>query len=257
MTRRQTGSPAAKLTVSSASEIAETLTPISPAAGESSRQLGETVADAIVNAVAQGVLQPGQRVVEADLASQLNVSRVPIREAIKILQAQGILYVTPNRGARVAPFEPQVIDQVFEVRVALERIAVRDAGRAYRRDPRQLDVLREIVTSMGRAAHWLDWVEFRKCDVDFHHEMCRASGNEIVLKLWEAIARHITIIFGRELASERNFQLVIDQHLKLIALFETFDPGIGQVIEDHIMRLRKSDAAPIVLEKQRAKSRRR
>lgn len=203
------------------------------------RQLGDTVADAIVNAVAQGTLQPGERIVESDLARKLKVSRVPIREAIKILQAQGILYVTPNRGARVAPFEPNVVDQVFEVRVALERIAVRDAVQAYRRDPRQIDALREIVSRMERVARRSDWVEFRKRDVDFHHEICRVSRNEIVLKLWEALARHITIIFGRELASERNFELLIDQHRKLIWLFESLDPRIEQVIEDHIMRLRR------------------
>lgn len=208
------------------------------------RQLGEGVADAIVNAVAQGLLKPGQRVVEAELATQLGTSRVPIREAIKILQAQGILYVTPNRGARVAPFEPPVIDQVFEVRVALEKIAVRDALAAYRREPRRLDQLREIVSRMQRVARWSDWVEFRKCDVDFHHEICRSSGNEIVLKLWEAIARHITIIFGRELASERNFDVVIRQHQALIALFEAYDPRVEQVIEDHILRLRRTAVAP-------------
>ena len=213
--------------------------PIGQSFNDGTRQLGETVADSIVNGVAQGVLLPGQRIVESELASQLKVSRVPIREAIKILQAQGILHVTPNRGARVAPFDPRMIDQVFEVRVALERIAVRDASDAYRRDPRQIDTLREIVSRMVRAADWSDWVEFRKCDVDFHHEICRSSGNEIVLKLWEAIARHITIIFGRELASERNFYLVIEQHRKLIALFEINDPRIDQVIEEHILRLRK------------------
>ena len=248
---------ASKVPAASTPARPKSLMPLSPAAVDITRQHGETVADAVVNAVAQGALQPGQRIVESELASQLNVSRVPIREAIKILQAQGMLNVTPNRGARVAPFEPRVIDQVFEVRVALERIAVRDASAVYRRDPRSIDVLREIILRMQRAAHWADWVEFRKCDVDFHHEICRASGNEIVLKLWEAIARHITIIFGRELASERNFQLVIDQHLKLIALFEAFDPGIEQVIEDHIMRLRNSNTVPMLPVKQKANSRKR
>jgi len=81
-------------------------------------------------------------------------------------------------------------------------------------------------------------VEFRKCDVAFHREICRASGNEIVLKLWEALAQHITIIFGRELASERNFGVVIDQHRKLLDLFESGDGAIEQVIEAHIIRLR-------------------
>src|SRR4029077_16535414 len=153
-------------------------------------------------------------------------------------QAQGILNVTPNRGARVAPFDPPMIDQVYEARVALERIAGRDAMRTYRQEPRLLDGLREIISRMERMARWSDWVEFRKCDVAFHREICRASGNEIALRLWEALAQHITIIFGRELASERNFAVVIDQHRKLVDLFERGDGTIERVIEEHIVRLR-------------------
>jgi DNA-binding GntR family transcriptional regulator len=219
-----------------------------PLAGraESARQLGHSIADAIVDAVAQGSLEPSERIIEADLARQFEVSRVPIREAIKLLQVQGILNVTPNRGARVASFDPLMIDQVYEARIALERIAVRDAMRAYRREPRLLDGLREIISRMERMARWSDWVEFRKCDVAFHREICRASGNEIVLKLLEALAQHITIIFGRELASERNFGVVIDQHRKLLDMFERGDGAIEQVIEEHIVRLRRpaTTAAP-------------
>jgi DNA-binding GntR family transcriptional regulator len=206
--------------------------------GDSARQLGESIAAAIVDAVAQGTFEPAQRIIEEDLAQKFEVSRVPIREAIKLLQAQGILRVTPNRGARVAPFDPRMIDEVYEIRIALERIAVRDALRAYRHEPRLLDSLREIISRMERMASWSDWVEFRKCDVAFHREICRASGNEIVLRLWEALAQHITIIFGRELASERNFAVVIDQHRKLLELFERSDDAIEQVIEEHIVRLR-------------------
>jgi DNA-binding GntR family transcriptional regulator len=219
------------------------------------RRLGEVIADAIVNAVAQGTLEPSQRIIEQDLARQFEVSRVPIREAIKLLQAQGILNVTPNRGARVAPFDPPMIDQVYEARVALERIAVRDAMRTYRQEPRLLDGLREIISRMERMARWSDWVEFRKCDVAFHREICRASGNEIALRLWEALAQHITIIFGRELASERNFRVVIDQHRKLLDLFERGDDSIEQVIEAHIVRLRAT--ATMTAPKPRARRRAR
>jgi len=219
------------------------LQPIGGHIADNKRQLGDLVADAIVNAVAQGTLEPGQRIIEVDLANQLKVSRVPIREGIKLLQAQGILNVIPNRGARVAPFDSRVVDQVHDARVALERIAVREATLAYQREPRLLDGLREIISRMERMARWSDWVEFRRCDVAFHREICRASGNEIVLKLWEALARHITIIFGRELASERNFDIVIDQHRKLLELFERNDDAIQQVIEEHILRLRRTASA--------------
>ena len=208
---------------------------------DGNRALGEAVADAIVNAVAQGVLQPGQRLIEAELATQLEVSRVPVREAIKMLQAQGIVKAAPNQGTRVAAFDAPIIDQVIEARVALERIAVRDAAEAYRRNPRLIDGLREIVARMHRASRWSDWVEMRKADVAFHHEMCRVSGNEVVLSLWNALARRTTIIFGRELASERDFDVVICQHETMIDMFESGDGDVEREIEDHILRLRRPE----------------
>lgn len=230
------------------------LGPIGRQQSENARQLGDAVADAIVDAIALGTLSFGQRIVEADLANQLKVSRVPIREAIKILSSQGILTVARNRGARVALFEGDVIDQVFEARVALERIAVRDAMRAYRRDGRQLDGLREIISRMERVARWSDWTELRKCDVAFHREICRVSGNGVILRLWEALARHVTIIFGRELASEHDFDVVISQHQKLLSLFEKGDRRVEQMIEDHILRLRRP-AKPVASSKSMAAGR--
>jgi DNA-binding GntR family transcriptional regulator len=98
-------------------------------------------------------------------------------------------------------------------------------------------LLRENVSRMERASHWSDWAELRKLDVAFHYEFCKASENEIVLSLWEALARRINIIFGREIASEQNFQVVINQHKKLITLFESGDPNIENEIESHILRL--------------------
>jgi DNA-binding GntR family transcriptional regulator len=212
-------------------------------ANDGTRSLAEAVADVLVNAVAQGLLQPGQRLVEADIAGQLKISRVPVREAFKILQTQGILKAVPNHGARVAPFNKADFDQVTEVRLALERIAARHAAETYRRDPRRLDLLRENVSRMERASRWSDWAELRKLDVAFHHEFCKASENEIVLSLWEALARRINIIFGKEIASERNFQVVVSQHKKLIQLFETGHPDIESEIESHILRLHSNRSA--------------
>ena len=218
---------------------ATALAPIEGRNGAGQRNLSEAVADAIVNAIALGELAPGQRMVENEIARKLAISRVPIREAIRILQAQGIVQVAPNRGARIASFDTVEIDQVFEARIALERIAARGAAAAYRREPRAIDRLDEIVMRMERAKHWADWAELRRCDVNFHHEMCRASGNEIVLKLWEALSRHITIIFGREIASERDFDVVIAEHQKLARRLAAGDGALDRELAAHILRLRE------------------
>lgn len=224
-------------------EIFEEMSPLKPIAdlaAKDGRALTEIVADVIVNALAQGLLQPGQRLIEVELANQLQVSRVPVREAFKILQAQGILKTSQGQGVKVATFETGEIEKVTEVRIALEKIAARDAVAVYKLEPRRIEKLRDIVSKMEGAARWTDWAELRRLDTAFHHEFCRASGNEIVLSLWEALARHITIIFGRELATEQNFEIVIRQHRGLIACFESGDTNIEAEISSHILRLQKT-----------------
>lgn len=203
-------------------------------------QLGEVVADAIVNSIAQGTIEPGARIVEEVVANQLEVSRVPIREAIKILQAQGILQVLPNRGARVAAFDADIIDKVNEARIALEWIAAKGAMKSFQVAPQRAAGLQDIIAHMESVARRSDWVGLRKCDIAFHREICIASDNDIVLKLWEALSRHIVIIFGREIASERKFDVVIAQHRRLLDMMLAQSPEVEKELKSHIMRLRRN-----------------
>ncbi len=92
-----------------------------------SPSLAEQAAETIVGGIASGIFKPGERLVESNLAATLQMSRVPLREALKILEAQGILASTPHRGTFVPAFDDTRIDQICEARIALERIALRDA----------------------------------------------------------------------------------------------------------------------------------
>lgn len=204
------------------------------------RSLGERVADSIVDGIAAGVLEPGQRVREEELARQLNVSRIPIREAMKSLGAQGILQTAPHRGTHVAEFNEVNADRICEVRAALEKIAVRHALAVYAASPSELAKLDRIIDTMERCQRHEDWVGVNKADIDFHREICSASGNEIVLVLWEALARHVLIIFGREILSASGRAKVVQQHRRVRRLLEKGDlAALETEIDDHIMRLRR------------------
>jgi DNA-binding GntR family transcriptional regulator len=214
----------------------EDLTPL-PLEVAQSRHLSEGVADAITQAIAQGILKPGDRLIEEAIAAKLSVSRVPLREAIRTLQAQGLLAVTPNRGTRVVMMDDKTVMQVHEARIALERIAARGAVAAFRADRRRLEPLQDAIAMMVVARTRNDWTALRRCDMGFHLALCLASDNDIVLKLWQALSRHITIIFGREIAEEHDFDVVIQQHERLLAMLEEGSPGLDEEIRSHILRL--------------------
>jgi DNA-binding GntR family transcriptional regulator len=206
-----------------------------------SPSLAEQAADAIVTGVCAGSLKPGQRLVETELANMLNMSRVPLREALKILEAQGIVESIPHRGTRIAMFDETRINQIREARVALERIALSYAAPVYRVDHKLLLRLDKIIADMERAADRLEWIEVSKADLSFHREICHVSGNSIVETLWETLARHVFIIFGNEIRDERDARIMGPQHRRLRDLLAAGDAvGLHAEIELHIMRLRRS-----------------
>jgi DNA-binding GntR family transcriptional regulator len=204
------------------------------------RSLAEQVADSIVDGIAAGALLPGQRILEVELAGQLRVSRVPVREALKSLAAQGIIEQAPHRGTRIVAFDEQRIGRICEVRAALEKIAARDAARAYGAEPARLAGLDAAIEGMRRCIGQRDWVGVNKADIAFHREICQASGNEIVAILWEAIARHVLIVFGREILSETGREEIVDHHRALRDLLAAGPSRrLAAAVEGHILRLRR------------------
>ena len=203
--------------------------------------LSEQAADAIVTGISAGALKPGQRLYETELASLLSISRVPLREALKILESQGIVESIPHRGTHIASFDDQRVNQICESRIALEQIALSTAAPIYQADPSLFANIDRIIASMELSAERLEWIEVSKADLSFHREICRVSGNEIVQILWETLARHVFIIFGHEIRDERDAQVMAPQHRRLRDLLAAGDvQALREEIEWHILRVRRS-----------------
>jgi DNA-binding GntR family transcriptional regulator len=204
-----------------------------------SPSLAEQAADAIVTGISSGVLKPGQRLVETELAGMLHMSRVPLREALKILEAHGIVESIPHRGTRIALFNDGRVDQICEARIALEQLAMATAAPRYKREPSLLAGLDRIIASMERAASRLEWIDVSQADLSFHREICRVSENSIVLTLWETLARHVFIVFGHEIRDEHDAAIMGPHHRKLRDLLAAGNTkALHKEIEQHILRLR-------------------
>ena len=177
--------------------------------------LAEAIADSVAEAIATGHLAPGERIVETGLADKYGVSRVPVREALKVLATQGILTGGGHRGYRVVSFSPEKVEQVFEVRLELETILLRDAVANWRRSGGGLGALDAVIETMGTAARAGDLPGMLRADLEFHRAICRASENEIAAALWNAIARHVLIIFNLARYRDVDLEGSLDQHRKL------------------------------------------
>jgi DNA-binding GntR family transcriptional regulator len=209
------------------------------------RSLADQVADSIVEGIANGAIAPGQKIVEVDLATQLQVSRVPVREALKILEAQGIVVGRPHRGVRVVDFDKSKIAQVYEIRLFLEKLAIRDACANPEKKPRLLAQLDQAIDRMEHCLARGDLLGVMRADMEFHHDICIASENEIVIILWETLSRHMMIIFEQELKDDADRAHVVDHHRKLRHMLETAGPKeLEREIERHIMRIQGMASLP-------------
>jgi DNA-binding GntR family transcriptional regulator len=183
----------------------------------------DSAVDAIVSGATRGLILPGDRIVEAEIAEKLGVSRVPVREALRMLESQGIVTSVPNKGIRLVPVSRERVLNLLEARLALEMMAVKrvvalkrnateDTQRRLRRrlDEIELMVLRQ------------DYYGLALADVAFHRELAEIGGNEVVSNLWEGIARQLTIVLGLT-THLTNLTTIVDEHKELLTALEAGD----------------------------------
>ncbi len=212
------------------------------------RSLPEAVADSVAESIAMGRIRPGERVVEVTLAQALGVSRVPAREALKVLHTQGILVGGGYKGLFVADFGPAMVSRVLELRLTLETFLLRDAILNWRNKASDFNILREKLLAIRRAARAGDVAQTRQADLDFHRAVCSAADNAITATLWEAIARHVLIILSLEGLEEGDLAGVVSHHEAFLAFMEAQvarGGGINAIrrgVEAHLLAAAKGAA---------------
>jgi len=211
------------------------------------RTLVHQVIDALVAAAAEGVILPGDRIVEVDIAQRLGVSRVPVREALRVLESQGVVVNEPYKGIRLTPVTEERIDQLIEVRVALETTAMRGAIRQGRNRGEPLGRLQAIVDDLIARAKVNDVAGFANADTQFHRTLCVLSGNAVLADMWEMLARQLTIIFGLS-ALGKPMDDIVDEHRVLLRVFERGDlDEVSRTLHDHIdVEIHKVDLENII-----------
>ncbi|MEJ1156662.1 GntR family transcriptional regulator [Prosthecomicrobium sp. N25] len=183
-----------------------------PSLGARRVLLTQTIADTIAEAIAAKRLGPGARIVESVAAGELGVSRVPLREALKVLHAQGILTGEGHKGYRVAVFDRRHARHVFETRLALETLLLRGALARWREGSATMEGLDEAIRRMEGAAAAGNASASLRADLDFHRWICRSADNAFVATLWNAIERHILIIFSDERYRDGDLAAVAQHH---------------------------------------------
>jgi DNA-binding GntR family transcriptional regulator len=200
----------------------------------SPRTLVEQAVEAIVAGAARGVILPGDRINEAEVARGLGISRVPVREGLRLLESQGVVTSTPYRGTRLMEVTPERIEQVVDVRMALEVRAALAAVRLGRNHDVSTAGLETALAELSLMAARQDAYGFAMADIEFHRQLCRLGGNAVLSMLWESLARQLTVIVGLSTLG-KSMPQILAEHEVLLAEFRRGEhTGLKRALEDHI-----------------------
>jgi DNA-binding GntR family transcriptional regulator len=157
--------------------------------------LRERLAAYLRNEVYSGRLKPGQRIVESQIARKMDVGQPTIREALQVLEHEGLITRISRKGCRVIDLSVQDILEIYAVRIELESLAAGNIPAA--EIPRVASKLEQKLLKMNTAQESNDINSFRKADVEFHRVIWQAGGNKYLVKALEAVTSPLFAIFYR------------------------------------------------------------
>ncbi|MDR3476254.1 MAG: GntR family transcriptional regulator [Devosia sp.] len=199
------------------------------------RPLHEEVVDRLRDMIIEGEIEAGARLHEIDLSGILNVSRTPLREALKLLANEGLVDLLPGRGARVSTLSADRVRELFEVISGLERLAAELA--AIRMTARDLERLKRMHTRM--AAHFSagERHEYFALNHEIHVAIVAAAKNEMLANAHAALM--VKARRGRytALASEARWKEAMAEHEALMdALGRRDGKAAGEILFQHDLR---------------------
>ena len=201
------------------------------------RTASAAAADLIRQAVIDGRIAPGQRLKEAELAKQLGISRTPIREALLVLQTEGLLEATPNRGATVRAYDARELEEMYELRAVLEGHAARRA--AARVDAEQLEELR---ASCDRFALLLERDDLPALVAEnnlFHDVILDAAGSERLRGMVRQVVTLALVYKSYVGYSPAQASASLHTHLQLVTALEQGDGERAElVMREHVFEAR-------------------
>ncbi len=197
------------------------------------KPLRELVFDAIHEAILSGALEPGERLMEAQIAEELGVSRTPVREAIRKLELANFVVMIPRRGAYVADITLKDVADVFEIRGALEGLAAELA--AERASDEEIEQLERLLVEIGKSIEAQDVERLVDLDTQFHDHILKASRNERLDQILSQLREQIQRFRTQTLARPTRMRVALEEHRGLVeALAERNGELARQLAAQHI-----------------------
>ena len=199
---------------------------------------------ALHRALLTGDLKPGQVYKEKDLAKMLNISRTPVREALLELSTKGLVTFLPRKGIQVTQFDLQDLNEIFELRKALELMAIEKVSDTISSE--QLQDLEAALERQRSCAQVNDLMGFLQHDREFHTLLSELTDNRRLVANLETIRDLIQFMGAHALSAHGRLQEVIAEHLTVISALAAKDPEEARKNMAHHLEMSRQKAESIL-----------
>jgi DNA-binding GntR family transcriptional regulator len=213
----------------------EQLTSLAQALQEKRQPISSVVADALREAIFRGVFKRGEPLRQDAIAKQFTVSQVTVREALRLLADEGVVEIAPRRGAIVASLSPDEVDEIVELRIALETLLV--ARAIPRLSEEDFAAAQKIISKLDKTRTMNDQLTL---NIEFHGCLYAKAGRPRTLALYDklrlAFEPYLRLLWAR---SDYKSHSQAD-HRKILALCKQRDvKGAQSVLAEHITKTGK------------------
>lgn len=175
----------------------------------------------------------GQKLNEVTLAKSLEISRTPIREALKQLELEGLVQSIPNKGVYVIGFSPRDIDDMFEIRLALEGLAIQLA--IERMDDAHLRTIKEVFTTMEFYTQMNDAKKVSELNIQFHDSIYQATQSKYFAQLLKDINYYVSVTSRHSILNPQRLDTAIIEHRAILDAIIAKDKSLAKkMIKRHI-----------------------
>jgi len=178
----------------------------------------------LLDEIRDGALSPGARLRETELAERLGISRTPVREAIRQLEADGLVVHLPRQGATIRSLDHAEVVELYEMRAVLEGTAARLAARA------ASDIeLAELVALNAELASATAGPQAREMNRQFHRTLIEAARNRFLVKAMSALQKTLLILGPTTLAEPSRAVSAVDEHGAVLAALQARDGAAAEL----------------------------
>lgn len=181
---------------------------------DSYKPLRELVCENLRDAINKGILSPGERLMEIQIAEEMGVSRTPVREAIRKLELEGFVVMIPRRGTYVSNISIKDINEVYEIRTALDILA---GGLAAERiNDEEIEEMRELLVLTEKHIGEKNLNKIIEIDSKFHDVLYKASRNERLVNIINNLREQITSIRGQSMNYPGRLADTLNEHKEIV-----------------------------------------